>query len=159
MMEKTRNPSSRAMLTVEHSKRQETQNSGAVTLSVFLLTTLIIFELTIAGVVAANALSNSFFGERLAAEAWQAARAGAGDAIMRVVRTCPLSNCATSTYSLPVGSRSTAEVSIARDPISGKITINSVGGALTRKKKIEAILGVDQGSGQVKVQSFKEIAL
>ncbi len=132
---------------------------GAVTLSVFLLITLIISELAIAGIVTVNALNNSFFGERLAAEAWQAARAGAQDAIVKVIRTCPLSNCATSTYSLPVGSRSTAEVTIIRDPVSGKITINSVGGAFTRKKKIEAVLGVDQGSGQVKIQSFKEITL
>lgn len=134
-------------------------NAGAVTLSVFLLITLIISELAIAGVVTVNALNNSFFGERLAAEAWQAARAGAQDAIMKVIRTCPLTNCAASTYSLPVGSRSTAEVTIVRDPVSGKVTIDSVGGSFTRKKKVEAILGVDQGSGQVKVQSLKEVAL
>lgn len=132
---------------------------GAVTLPVFLMITLIIFELAVAGVVAANALNNSFFGERLSAEAWQAARAGVGDAMMRVIRTCPLSDCATTSYSLPVGSRSTAEVTIARDPISGNITINSTGEAFTRKKRIEAILGVDQGSGRVRVQSFKEVAL
>ena len=132
---------------------------GAVTLPVFLMITLIIFELVVAGVVAANALNNSFFGERLTAEAWQAARAGAGDAIMRVIRTCPLSDCAATSYSLPVGSRSTAQVTITRNPVSGNITINSTGEAFTRKKKIEVILGVDQGSGQVKVQSFKEAAL
>lgn len=132
---------------------------GAVTLPVFLMITLIVFELAIAGVVAANALNNSFFGERLAAEAWQAARAGAQDAIMKVVRTCPLSDCATTSYSLPVGSRSTAQVTITRDPGSGKVTISSTGEAFTRKKKVEVILGVDQESGQVKVQSFKEVAL
>ncbi|MDP2650656.1 MAG: hypothetical protein Q8P04_01000 [bacterium] len=132
---------------------------GAITLPIFLMITLIIFELAVAGVVAANALNNTFFGERLTAEAWQAARAGAGDAIMRVIRTCPLSNCATTSYSLPVGSRSTAQVTIARDPVSGNITINSTGEAFTRKKKIEVILGVDQGSGRVRVQSFKEVAL
>lgn len=126
---------------------------------VFLMITLIVFELAIAGVVAVNALNNSFFGERLAAEAWQAARAGAQDAIIKVVRTCPLSDCATTSYSLPVGSRSTAQVSIVRNAGSGTININSTGEAFTRKKKIEVILGVDQGSGQVKLQSFKEIAL
>ncbi len=132
---------------------------GAVTLTLFLMITLIVSELAVAGVVAVNALNNSFFGERLAAEAWEAARAGAQDAIIKVIRTCPLSDCSSSNYSLSVGSRSTAEVTIVRDPGSGRITVNSVGGAFTRKKKIEAILGVDQGSGQVKVQSFKEIAL
>lgn len=132
---------------------------GAVTLPIFLLITLIVFELAIAGVVIANALNNSFFGERLSAEAWQAARAGAQDAIMLVVRKCPLSDCSPSSYSLTVGGRSTAQVSISRDQGTGRITINSTGEAFNRKKKIEVILGVDQGTGQVKVQSFKETAL
>ncbi len=138
-------------------KRQETR--GAVTLPVFLMMTLIVFELAIAGIVTANALNNSFFGERLAIEAWQAARAGAQDAIILVIRKCPISDCNPSSYSLAVGGRSTAQVSITRDPISGKITVNSTGASLTRKKKVEVILGVDQESGQVKVQSFKEAAL
>ena len=132
---------------------------GAVTLSVFLMITLIISELAVAGVVAVNALNNSFFGERLAAEAWQAARAGAQDAIITAVRTCPLSDCPSSNYSLTVGSRSTAQVAIVRDAGNGNITITSIGEAFTRKKKIEVILGVDQESGQVKVQSFKEVVL
>lgn len=132
---------------------------GAVTLPVFLLITLIVFELAIAGVVAVNALNNSFFGERLAAEAWQAARAGAQDAIILVIRKCPLSDCNPSSYSLNVGARSSADVTITRDQGSGKITINSTGQSFTRKKKIEVILGVDQETGQVKVQSFKEVAL
>lgn len=132
---------------------------GAVTLPVFLLITLIVFELAIAGVVAVNALNNSFFGERLAAEAWQAARAGAQDAIITVIRKCPLSDCSPNNYSLSVGARSSADVTIIRDQVSGKITINSTGSSFTRKKKIEVILGVDQETGQVKVQSFKEIAL
>jgi len=140
-------------------RHQTLVSRGAVTLPVFLMLTLIVFELAIAGVVAVNALNNSFFGERLAAEAWQAARAGAQDAIIKVVRTCPLSDCATTSYSLPVGSRSTAQVSIVRNAGSGTVTINSTGEAFTRKKKIEVILGVDQGSGQVKVRSFKETAL
>ncbi|MEX2033376.1 MAG: hypothetical protein WD889_02335 [Candidatus Colwellbacteria bacterium] len=135
------------------------RSKGAITLPIFLMITLIIFELAVAGVVAANALNNTFFGERLAAEAWQAARAGAGDAMMRVIRTCPLSDCAIISYSLPVGSRSTAQVTITRDPVSGTITVDSIGESFTRRKKIQAILSVDQTSGHVKIQSFKEVAL
>ncbi len=137
----------------------ESMERGAVTLPVFLLITLIVFELAIAGMVVANALNNSFFGERLTAEAWQAARAGAQDGIIFVIRKCPLSDCAPSSYTLAVGGRSTAQVTITRDPVSGKITINSTGGSFTRKKKVEVILGVDQESGQTKVQSYKEAAL
>ena len=135
------------------------QEEGAVTLPVFLLITLIVFELAAAGIVVVNALNNSFFGERLAAEAWQAARAGAQDAVLLVIKKCPLSDCDPVSYTLSVGPRSTAQVTIVRDPVSGKITVGSTGESFTRKKKIEVILGVDQGSGQVKVQSFKEITL
>ena len=134
-------------------------SKGAVTLPVFLLITLIVFELAAAGIVVVNALNNSFFGERLAAEAWQAARAGAQDAVLLVIKKCPLSDCDPVSYTLSVGARSTAQVTIVRDPVSGKITVGSTGESFTRKKKIEVILGVDQESGQVKVQSFKEIAL
>lgn len=135
------------------------RTKGAVTLPVFLLITLIVFELAAAGIVVVNALNNSFFGERLAAEAWQAARAGAQDAILLVIKKCPLSDCDPSSYSLTVGARSSAQVTIVRDPVSGKITVGSTGESFTRKKKVEVILGVDQESGQVKVQSFKEISL
>ena len=144
-------------------KRQEISPStslrvkGAVTLPVFLIITLIVTELALAGVITANALSNTLFGERLSIEATQAARAGAQDAIMRVIRKCPLSNCSPSTYSLSVGSRSTAQVTIARDGVTGKITINSAGTVFSRKKQMEVILGVDQTTGQVKIQSFKEV--
>ena len=137
-----------------HRKKEE----GAVTLPVFLLITLIVTELALAGLVTANALNNTLFGERLAIEASQAARAGVQDAIMRVIGSCPLSNCSPSSYSLPVGSRSTAQVTITRDGGTGNITINSTGESFTRKKKMEAVLGVDQTTGQVQIRSLKEVA-
>ena len=135
-------------------------DGGAVTLPVFLLITLIVTELALAGVITANALNNTLFGERLAIEATQAARAGAQDAMMRVIRNCPVSVC--PTYSLLVGPRSNADISFSRDIVSGNITINSAGTVFSgtvfsRKKQMEVILGVDQTTGQVKIQSFKEV--
>lgn len=150
---------------VMSNKRQGTSPStslrvkGAVTLPVFLIITLIVTELALAGVITANALNNTLFGERLAIEASQAARAGAQDAIMRVIRNCPLSNCSPSSYSLSVGSRSSSTVSISRNVVSGDITITSTGSSFTRRKKMEVILGVDETTGQAKIQSFREVAL
>lgn len=144
------------MILETRDKRQWAK--GAVTLPVFLIITLIVTELALAGLVTANALNNTLFGERLAIEASQAARAGVQDAIMRVIRSCPLSNCSPSSYSLSVGSRSSSTVSISRDVVSGNITINSTGSSFTRKKKMEAILGVDQATGKVQIQSLKEVA-
>ncbi len=137
------------------SSRRE---AGAVTLPVFLLITGIVIELGIAGVVTANALNNTFSGERLAAEAREAARAGAQDAIMVILRTCPLSSCPAS-YNLNVGARATAQVTITRDIDPSRTIINSTGSVLNRKKKIEVILSIDQTTGQVKTQSFKEVPL
>ena len=128
---------------------------GAVTLPVFLIITLIVTELALAGLVTANALNNTLFGERLAIEASQAARAGAQDAIMKVIRNCPFSVC--PTYFFLVGPRSRADISFSRDIVSGNITINSAGTAFNRKKQMEVILVVDQTTGQVKIQSFKEV--
>ena len=131
---------------------------GAVTLPVFLLITGIVIELGIAGVVTANALNNTFSGERLATEALEAARAGAQDATMVVLRTCPLTSCPAS-YNLNVGARATAQVTITKDADPSRVTVSSIGSVLNRKKKMQVILSVDQTTGQVKTQSFKEVPL
>lgn len=129
---------------------------GAATLPVVLLMSSIVVELAIVGVVLAAVLSNTIFSSRLANEALTAARAGAQDAIIRVIRykNCPGTGCPAS-YSVTVGSRSTADVTIAA--ASGVITINSTGTSSSRKKKVEVLLGVDSTTGKVSIQSFKEI--
>lgn len=130
---------------------------GAATLPVVLLMSGIVMELAIVGVVLAAILGNTIFGSRVEAEALAAARAGANDAIIRVIRykNCPGTGCPAS-YSINVGSRpSTADVTIASS--GGVITIGSVGTSFSRKKKVEAVLGVDSLTGHVKLQSFKEI--
>ena len=137
-------------------KNHRKEEEGAVTLPVFLLITLIVTELALAGLVTANALNNTLFGERLAIEASQAARAGAQDAIMKVIRNCPFSVC--PTYFFLVGPRSRADISFSRDIVSGNITITSTGSSFTRKKKMEAVLGVDQTTGQTQIRSLKEVA-
>ncbi|MBI2011080.1 MAG: hypothetical protein HYS89_02560 [Candidatus Colwellbacteria bacterium] len=131
---------------------------GVSALPVILLVSMIILELAIAVALTASSLSNTFYGERMASEALSAARAGAEDAIIRVIRykNCPTTGCPAS-YTVTVGSR-TADVTIASDG-SGHITINSTGAAFTRKKKVQVILGVNSSTGEVKLQSFAEVAL
>lgn len=132
--------------------------NGVSALPTVLLISIIILELALAVALTAASLSNTFYGERMASEALSAARAGAEDAILRVVRykNCPTTGCPAS-YSIAVGSR-TADVTIASDG-QGHITIDSTGTAFTRKKKVEVILGVDPTTGEVKLQSFEEVAL
>ena len=62
------------------------KQSGAVTLPVILLISGTVMELAIAGVVISALLSNTVFSSRLSAEALAAARAGAQDAIIKIIR-------------------------------------------------------------------------
>ncbi len=132
--------------------------NGISALSTILLISLIILELSVAAALTSASLSNTFYGERMASEALSAARAGAEDAIIRVIRykNCPTTGCPAS-YSVTVGSRST-DVTIADDG-QGHITITSTGAAFTRKKKVQVILGVNSTTGEVKLQSFAEVTL
>ncbi len=134
-------------------------SAGAATLPVVLLMSAIVVELAVLGVVLAAVFGNTIFSSRLATEALSAARAGADDAIRRVIlyQQCPATGCPAS-YSITVGSRSTADVTITSGG-GGILTINSTGISSSRKKKIEAVLGVDSSTGKVNIQSYKEISL
>jgi len=117
-------------------------------------------ELAVAGVVMSALISNAIFSSRLSAEALMAARAGAQDAIVRIIRykNCNASDCGgTLPYTITVGSRS-AEVSMV-DNLDGTLTVTSIGTAVTRKKQIKAVVGVDPVSGKINVLSFKEMPL
>lgn len=134
--------------------------SGVATLPVILLISGIVIELAIAGVVVSALLSNTVFSSRLTAEALSAARAGAQDAIVKIMRykNCNASSCGGSVpYTITFGSR-TADVSLV-DNGDSTLTVSSVGTASTRKKKIEAVVGVDPSSGKINVLSFEEIPL
>jgi len=135
------------------------KNIGIAALPTILLISSILVEVVVVGVVLANALNNSRFSERVAAEAYAAANAGAEDAILRIIRykNCPATPGCPSSYSLAVGSRS-ADVSIV-DSGGGVITIQSTGTASMRKKKIEVILGASSNTGEVSLQSFREVSL
>jgi len=132
---------------------------GAATLPVVLLMSSIVMELAIVGVTLSAVLGSSVFSARLSSEALAAAKAGAEDALLRVIRykNCPGTGCPSS-YSITVGTRSTADITITSNG-SGVITIASTGISSLRQKKIQEVIGVDSTTGQVQIQSFKEIAI
>lgn len=135
-------------------------NTGVAALPMILLISAIIIEIAVISVVLATTLNNTRFSDRLGTEALSAARAGAHDAMIRVVRfkDCPSDpnpECP-AMYSLNVGSRS-ADVTISTG--AGLVTIISTGKALSREKRVQVILGVDSVTGEVSLQSFKEISL
>lgn len=134
-------------------------NKGISALPSILLISAILVEVVVLATVLANTLNNARFSERLAAEAFSAARAGADDAILRVIRykNCPVTPGCPASSTITVGARS-ADVSIT-DSGGGIITIESTGSALGRKKKIQVKLHVDLITGEVSTQSFEEVAL
>lgn len=145
------------------------KQSGAATLPVILLISGIVIELAIAGIVVSALLTNTVFSSRLSAEALAAARAGAQDAIIKIIRD---KNFAAPSpgYSLSIiANRTSAQIIVCRDwktvatPCDtanlGLDEITSIGTALTRKKKIKAVVGVDPSSGKISVVSFGEIPL
>ncbi len=134
------------------------ESKGIITLPIVLLISSIVLEIAIGSSIISIALGNSYLGQRLSAEALGAANSGAEDAILRVIRfqDCPGAvNCPAS-YQVVIGSR-TADVTIGKT--GSVITINSIGTADNRKKKIEVKLELITANGEVRMQSFREVAI
>jgi len=138
-----------------------TPKAGAATLSTVLMIAAIVLLIAVSGVIVSSVLVNAALNERLAAEALLTARAGAQDAMVRIVRDkdfvsnnpsiCSITTC---DYSIAVSSGRTADVTIT-DTATG-FEVVSVGRAVGRRKVIRAELGVDPVTGEVKVHFFRE---
>ena len=138
-----------------------TPKAGAATLSTVLMIAAIVLLIAVSGVIVSSVLVNAALNERLAAEALLTARAGAQDAMVRIVRDkdfvsnnpsiCSITTC---DYSIAVSSGRTADVTIT-DTATG-FELVSVGRAVGRRKVIRAELGVDPVTGEVKVHFFRE---
>jgi len=130
---------------------------GLSALPVLLILGATLVEVVIVSVVLSNTIGLTRFNERLSAEAFGAARSGAQDAILRVIRDkdCPADpQCAS--YSLTVGDR-TADVTIS-DLSGGVIRIRSTGTARLRIRQVEVLLGVSTSTGEVSLQSLDEVS-
>ena len=119
----------------------------------------IIVEIGIAGAFISYYLSQSGFGVKMSAEALAAAEAGVQDAIIKIIRN---KNFTSSGYDLAVGSRST-NVVVCKDTCSGisegKHKITSIGSALVKRRKIEAVVNVNATTGEVKIESILEVVI
>ena len=132
---------------------------AAATLPVILLVGGLIVEIGIAGAFIAYFLSQSGFGIKLSEEALAAARAGIEDAKIRIVRNKNF-NPSPNPYTLIVGSRS-AQVTICKDTCAGtdKFQVDSLGIAFNKRRKIRAVIYVNSLTGEVKLESEREIAI
>jgi len=132
---------------------------AAVTLPVILLVGGLIAEISIAGAFIAYFLNQSGFGIKLSEEALAAARAGIQDATIRIVRDKNF-NPSPNPYTLTIGNRS-AQVTICKDTCAGtdKFQVDSLGIAFNKRRQVRAILYVDSITGEVKLESEKEVAI
>lgn len=129
---------------------------GIAALPAVLIMGGIIMQLAIVGLLLAFLYSSSSYGNRLATEALNAARAGVQDAITRVIRNKTFSSAG---YTVTTNSRD-ATVVVTRDsPAPGQDTITATATALTRQKKIQAIIAVTTTTGQVGILSFGEVSI
>lgn len=133
--------------------RPKIQDSGQAALPAVLLICGVITEIAIAGTLVAFVLSSSGLGERLSSQALAAAKAGVQDAFIKITID--------KTFSAP-----DPGYIFSVDGRSVKVTVNkyintdqviSLGTALSRQRKLEAILLVDQNTGKVDLKSIREI--
>lgn len=129
-------------------------SSGQAALPTILLISGIVMEIVVTLTFIVYLILSSGLGERLSAQALAAARSGAADAIMRVIWDKSFNH---SGYNINVGSR-TANVVVENDtPAPGKTQITSTGTAITRRRRIQAVVVVASSTGEVRLESLQEI--
>lgn len=140
------------------NEKLKTKNSGVAALPTILMIGGITVEIIIALTATSYLFVESEFGSKLSSDAYLAASAGVQDAAMRIIRDKSFTQ---STTTLSVGNYS-ADVFVCKDlPCAalGKHKILSVGKAQSRRRQLEAILNVDPTTGEVRLESLKEVSL
>ena len=145
---------------------------GVATLPTVLIISGVILSIAIAGSFLAALVSNTTANDLYSSEAFTAARAGAEDARLRIIRYKCDNGKTTHSACPAIGevngetinfSNGTAKVWIEGAPQSlgndsYRIVVHSLGTVRNRNKKIEAIIITD-GNNDVTTHSFREIPL
>ncbi|MDP1718980.1 MAG: hypothetical protein Q8L24_00970 [bacterium] len=137
------------------------KNKGVSTLPTMLLLGGIIIEIAIASAFLTYYFNVTNLAARSSAEALAAARAGADDAIIRLVRDMKFS--ATEPYTVEVASGRGASVTVCNMTCPLPLTseqakVTSTASVFNKKSKIEAILTITT-DGKVTVDSLQEVPL
>lgn len=134
---------------------------AAAALPTILLIGGIVVEIGIALAFIIFFLGQSIFGVRASSDALAAARAGVQDATMQIVR-----NKEIGTISYALDSKTDVRIcknfinNCATPVVTGnKYDVISTGKVLTKNRRLEAILDVNDFTGEVKIESIKEIPL
>ncbi len=133
--------------------------NGVAVLPVILLIGGLITEIGIAGVFVAYYLSQSGFGIKASEEALAAAQSGIQDATLRIIRNRYF-NPSPNPYTLNLGNYS-AQITVCKDTCAGvgKFQIDSLGTSFNKQREIRAIVNVDNSTGEIRLESEKEVAI
>ncbi len=120
----------------------------------------VIIEIAIAVAFLAYYFNTLNFSSRLATEALETARAGAQDGISKVILDKRASFSALAPYTVTTSTGRVASVTICRETCigPGKTQVISGASVANQRKKIQAELSVDSTTGQVVVDTLKEIS-
>lgn len=124
------------------------QRKGVASLATTLILGGVILEIAVAGAVLVMILTSGSYGERLTAQAFDAAKSGLDDALLSIVRTQSFTD-ATYNYGSNADAVVTFETNVCG---AGCDQITSIGRALTKRRKILANVEIDN-AGMVKVLS------
>ncbi len=125
-------------------------------LPMMLLIGGIVAEIGIASALIAYFFSQGNIGIKISAETLAIANSGVNDALIKIIRNKDFSG----TYNLTVSVDKLANITVTRDlPAVNKSKIVSIGTLLNKKRKLEAVVNINPSSGEVKIESIKEIAI
>ena len=150
-------------------------NSGVAVLPTILLIGGLLTTISASLLFISYFFGQGSFGIKLSNEALAAAQAGISDAIIRVVRDKNY-DTDNSFYPLTVGNRSAQVIVCAEnrktdfmldpDPcdvvdnnLINKREITSIGSAFNKKRRLKAIINVNDDSGEIKTELVEEVAL
>lgn len=132
--------------------------SGVAVLPTILLIGGLVVEIGIAGLFMSYFLNSSGFGVKISEEALSAAKSGVDDAIIKIIRNKG-DAILPYPYILNIGNNS-AQVWVLKDsPLVGKYEIASLGSAGLKRRKLEAVVNIDNDNREVKVEFIREIAI
>lgn len=127
-------------------------------LPVVLLIGGLIVEIGIAGLFMSYFLNSSGFGVKISEEALSTAKSGVDDAIIKIIRNKG-DAILPYPYTLNIGNNS-AQVWVLKDsPLVGKYRITSLGSAGLKRRKLEAVVNIDNDDREVKVEFIREIVV
>ncbi len=148
----------------DNSVKARYTTNGVVMLPIVLLIGGVIIEIGIAGAFITLYSGQVTFGIKTASEALAAAHSGVEDGMIKIVRD---KNTSLASTTVLFGETS-AEVSILKDfaggfPAPGKDTITAIGsagvGSMKKKRKLQSVVNVNQGTGEMRIEWLREIPL